>query len=226
VIGSGYFSLDPPDEPPGGIKQLPADKILRWASWLRHNEGAGPEDPDRLWVQLVQIAHRRAVFHRVAEIVGEAQLPESAFFGYLNDTYVDSQCVAIRRVFDPDRRRQSISFRRLMEELRDALEPFGCPGWAANWEHTLTTNEVITDLERLDAAIEPVKETVDKRIAHMDEVAIGRRLTFREIDHAIDSLFAAFRKYEVFLTDATTPDLVPTIQHDWEAIFRQPWLRP
>jgi hypothetical protein len=42
----------------------------------------------------------------------------------------------------------------------------------------------------------------------------------------MDALFAVFREVEVFLTGTTTPDLVPVIQYDWEAIFRRPWLPP
>jgi hypothetical protein len=31
-------------------------------------------------------------------------------------------------------------------------------------------------------------------------------------------------KYCLLLTAAGLPDVVPTIQNDWEAVFRQPWI--
>jgi hypothetical protein len=46
---------------------------------------------------------------------------------------------------------------------------------------------------------------------------------FEELHDAVDTVGRVFRKYANVLTASTYIDLEPVIQHDWRAIFRQPW---
>jgi hypothetical protein len=74
--------------------------------------------------------------------------------------------------------------------------------------------------------VRPIKRLVDQRIAHTDRRTVDELLRVTPLHDAMDVLFDVFRRVEVFLTGRTTPVLTPTIQYDWEAVFRRPWLPP
>ena len=51
------------------------------------------------------------------------------------------------------------------------------------------------------------------------------KLRFNDIHDAIDVIGELFQRYHLLFTAADMVDLVPVIQHDWLAPFRQPWIR-
>jgi hypothetical protein len=225
---AGWYSSPDDDlgDPPDDVARLPEAKTEKWSRWIRHDDEARPEDPDYLWLALVKIEHHRAIYRRLAEIVQGADLPASSFFGYLSTTYVDSQMVAIRRASGTDRRRQSITIRRVLEEIAEEIGRLDVSrGYAieGRWDSAITVSQVEEEIAKLDENAEPVNDVVDQRFAHMDEREVAP-LTFEAINQAIETIGAVFRKTEVFLTGASTPDLVPVFQDDWEAIFRKAWL--
>jgi hypothetical protein len=69
-----------------------------------------------------------------------------------------------------------------------------------------------------------VKAYVDEHIAHSDKRPRTPLPTFAELDAALDLIGELMSKYCLLLTAAGLPDVVPTIQNDWEAVFRQPWI--
>jgi hypothetical protein len=100
------------------------------------------------------------------------------------------------------------------------------------------------DLAELRDGSKKVRDYVDQHVAHMDARTIrsgdgpptgappdaptktGQELpTLNEVHDAIDLVGHLFRKYANLLTAATWTDLVPALQHDWEAVFREPWIR-
>jgi hypothetical protein len=90
------------------------------------------------------------------------------------------------------------------------------------------------DLQRLRDESEIVKKYVDKHVAHSEdpgppqdpEAAPAQvTLTLDEVDHAIDVIGEIFTRYYLLLTATGMAFLEPTIQHDWLAPFRQPWIR-
>jgi hypothetical protein len=225
---TGWYSSIEDDlgKAPDDVARLPVEKVETWSRWMRHNRDARPEGPDYLWLALVKIEHNRAIFRRVAEIVNAAELPPSSFFGYLTTTYVDSQMVAIRRASGTDRRRQSITLRRLLDEIGEEIDRLGATrGYAFDdrWDTAISVGQVEAEIAKLERDVEPVNDVVDQRFAHMDEREVAP-LTFEAINQTIDTLGDVFRKVEVFLTGGTTPNLVPVIQEDWEAVFRRAWL--
>lgn len=46
------------------------------------------------------------------------------------------------------------------------------------------------------------------------------------MNDALDALGPIFKNYSNVLTAGTYLTLEPVTQHDWKAIFRQPWLVP
>jgi hypothetical protein len=98
------------------------------------------------------------------------------------------------------------------------------------------------DLTELREGSQKVKDYVDRNVAHLDARTIpaedgppteeppdaptrkGSDLTLNEVHDAIDLIGRLFRKYGNLLTAASWVDLTPTIQNDWEAVFRLPWI--
>jgi hypothetical protein len=97
------------------------------------------------------------------------------------------------------------------------------------------------DLETLVSASRKVKEFVDEHIAHSgaglrkatpshpaaaESVPPDVTLTAREVHEVIDVIGDLFRKYYNLLTASSFVFLEPAIQHDWLAVFREPWITP
>jgi hypothetical protein len=51
-------------------------------------------------------------------------------------------------------------------------------------------------------------------------------LTLEDVHRAVDVIGELFQRYYTLFTAASMIELVPVIQHDWRAVFRQPWMRP
>jgi hypothetical protein len=50
-------------------------------------------------------------------------------------------------------------------------------------------------------------------------------ITLNDVHDAIDLMGRLFQKYGNLLTAASWVDLTPVLQHDWEAVFRVPWIQ-
>lgn len=101
----------------------------------------------------------------------------------------------------------------------------------------------VADLAELCEGSRKVKEYVDRNVAHLDARMIpggdgpptatppdaptrtGSNLTLNEVHDAIDLIGRLFQKYGNLLTAASWVGLTPTLQHDWEAVFRVPWIQ-
>jgi len=98
------------------------------------------------------------------------------------------------------------------------------------------------DLAELRDRSQKVKDYVDRNVAHLDARMIvsdeepptatppdaptrrGGNLTLNEVHDAIDLIGRLFQKYGNLLTAASWVELTPVLQHDWEAVFRMPWI--
>lgn len=99
------------------------------------------------------------------------------------------------------------------------------------------------DLANLRDGSEKVRRYVDHNVAHLDARTVpnpdgpptgtppdaparkGGELTLNEVHEAIDLIGTLFKKYGSLLTAAAWVELTPALQHDWEAVFRVPWIR-
>jgi hypothetical protein len=79
----------------------------------------------------------------------------------------------------------------------------------------------------LIVAASKVKIYVDEHIAHAEASAVATDVTLNlnDIHAAIDVVGDLFKRYYSLLTASSFGSLVPVIQHDWKAVFREPWLR-
>ncbi len=223
-VGAGQPEGPRPDSP---HPLLPEAVRLRWEKWMI-GEGE-PREPTCIWQQLVQMAHLRDVHERTLAIAaGNAEMPASAFFAYLGHMYFRTQSLAVRRQLDRDRR--SISLIRLLDALVAAI-PAGhvaCGIWALDRYTVLSGNDVASDRDALlanrDLAV--VSDFVNKRVAHTDRAERPdlSNVTLGQVHRAIEVLTSTYQRYETLLSGRHTPWFTPTIQHDWEAVFRIKWM--
>lgn len=85
------------------------------------------------------------------------------------------------------------------------------------------------DFAKLTDAAADVKAYVDRHVAHTEKpprVAAGVTLTLKDVHDDIDVIGDLFKKYFNLLTGSSYLFLEPEIQHDWMAVFQQPWMRP
>ena len=62
--------------------------------------------------------------------------------------------------------------------------------------------------------------------SHTDEKPLKTLPTFEDLNTAIDGIGELFNKYTLLLTQSTWGTLVPVVQFDWQAVFREPWIKP
>jgi hypothetical protein len=82
-----------------------------------------------------------------------------------------------------------------------------------------------SDLNTLDEGADQIVTYVDKHVAHSDARPMAVLPTFEELNNAIDVVGELFKKYFLLITVDSYLMLEPTPQYDWEASFREPWLR-
>jgi len=187
---------------------------------------------------------------KVSKMLEEnGQLPDSYWWEFMVDTYIVTQAVAVRRQADthPD----VASLGKLIEQVRD--DPSGLKrdwwlglwkepddpfmrmdaerGWRKRWagdvgDH-LDPAIPAADLNALTTAAGKVKGYVDQHIAHADASAVSASvtLTVRDVHGAVDVIGEQYQRYYNLLTASSWAFLTPVIQHDWQAVFREPWMR-
>jgi hypothetical protein len=69
----------------------------------------------------------------------------------------------------------------------------------------------------------PIVRSRHERVAHVDENPSEQLLTYEHLDAGILVLVELLRKYSL-LINGVSADPFPTIQYDWLAIFRVPWI--
>lgn len=177
-------------------------------------------------------------------IEANGKLPDSYYWGYLRDTYATAQAIAIRRQGDTSQR--VVSLARLLSEIsadakRIARDFFvgmfqpdtrrlGERGFDEHFAGSVGTHldPAIPsgDLHALTDTAAAVTRYVNQHLAHSDARASPDLPTFNDLDAAVDQIGYLFKKYANLLTASSYGTLVPVAQHDWKAIFRQPWIRP
>jgi hypothetical protein len=216
-------------------------RIAKWTRWIEGD----------VTNEVIRVNHHRQIHDRINEIRAGGDLPDSAFWEYLDSTYAVSQAVAIRRLVD--RHRGTASLRNLIAEIADDAAGSGRPRltrafWVGLWDTTDPIDVAFAeqqwndnyggevgdhldpaiparDLERLTTSTDPVKEYVEKHVCHIDRRRPEPTLTFNDLHDASVVVGELFKKYASLLTAKGWALLAPVIQHDWEAVFREPWIR-
>jgi hypothetical protein len=212
-------------------------KVARWRGWI---DGSIKND-------VIGMHHRRQIWRELTEITDanpELAAMPSAFWEYARDTYATTQAIAIRR--QADITRGTCSLARLITELKSNATRLtrnyfvGLWGEQDEWrlreadrafdeladgEHDhLVARVPLADLARLASESAAMKTFVDEHVAHDAVEPTAEPPTFDDMNAAIDVIGEMFKKYSNVLTAGSWVYLEPTIQEDWTAIFRVPWI--
>ena len=212
-------------------------RIEKWLRWLEKE----------IQQEIFDMNLRRYVFRDVGEIIeANGSLPPSYWFEFSSDTYATTQAVAIRRQAEVDAR--VISLGQLIAEIGSDADRLTRKFWVGLWsnsdalrfgipDHAFTKHFAPgggdhldpavpeADLARLARDAESVKRYVDQHIAHNDAKPRGGLPTFEDVNASIDLIGELFIKYANLLTASTWTTVVPVMQDDWQAIFRERWIK-
>jgi hypothetical protein len=219
---------------------MPDARIERWTAWID-----GSIKNEFLTMHL----HRYAWQETVRLVEDNTELPESYWWEFMYETYAITQAAAIRRQVDV--RGDAGSLLRFLMEVEKGAAAITRAYWVdvlwaaedridrmmagRQWDQHFGGNvgdHLDPDIPRADAAAlrsagEDVKKYVDENVAHLsaDPVSAAVTLTVGDVHHAMDTCAELFRRYHSLFTASTLATLTPILQHDFFAVFRQPWMR-
>jgi hypothetical protein len=80
-------------------------------------------------------------------------------------------------------------------------------------------------LQELDAGVSAIEHYVDRRVAHYDKRGLAKPTpTLGDLTAALRTLEKLVMFYWLYLKGSSMTTMLATVQFDWEAIFRFPWL--
>ena len=214
-------------------------RIVKWTGWCENT----------IKDNVLTMYLHRDTWREVSKIIEDnGQLPDSYWWQFMWDTYAVTQAVAVRR--EADIHKDVASLGKLIQEIRDDPSRITREFWIGLWD---TDDELMlrraqqgwtkqyagsmgthldpaipsADSDALTAVASKVKAYVDRHVAHADASAAsaGVTVTLSEVHDAIDVVGDLFKRYYNLLTASSYGSLVPLIQHNWKAVFREPWLR-
>lgn len=206
----------------------------KWDKWI-----------DELGDQIINLFLQRRIYDGVREVVrNNSRIHEpSDFFFWLSVWYSSSMAVAIRR--QADNREDSISYRRLLEGIKDhpaiisrtrfkqkfvdgnyqeflADRNFDCYAGAGR-EH-IDPEAMKKEIDELEAKTASIKHYVNKRVAHHDKKEFKEIPRYSDLDDAIDCLARLHRRYYEIFRCYEFGDFLPPFGYDWKSVFHYPWL--
>jgi len=214
-------------------------RIAKWARWCETT----------IKDNVLTMHLHRNTWVEVSKIIeNNGQLPDSYWWQFMWETYAVTQAVAVRR--EADIHKDVASLGKLIQEIREDPSRITRDFWIGLWddddEPTLMHAQRAwakqygggtdihldpaipsADSDTLAAAASRVKTYVDKHVAHADASPASAAITISltDVHDAIDVVGHLFKRYYNLLTAASYASLVPVIQHNWTAVFREPWLR-
>jgi hypothetical protein len=226
---------------PGQNKLSPMiDDFKHWLEWLEFVETG-----------VIELCVGRGVYKEMLEMYRrnpEIQKP-SLFYSWMRGLFVTWSVTLVGRLVDE--KRGTRSFVRLLRSIQQSSHPpsrqhhvaiytaamTNVPdGEAArianrefdrlvrDTEDLLPKKQVEADIATLVTATKPIINFRHERVAHLDANPSEQLPTYEHLDAAIFALVELLRKYSL-LIKGVSADPFPTIQYDWLAIFRVPWMK-
>ena len=222
-------------------------KLTKWKKWLGDANTDGT-----ISRELSNLAVVRMVFAGIKYMVetNPALQQHSAFHSVFSSTYAHSVMMYVRRQVREDR--DSCSLINLARDLRDNCqiitkdyfvslytshaadeydrderEQWGQSDFYKYFGGTAKTYLdpaiIESDIADLKAIADASASFIDRRLAHLDLREPTSVPTYDELDNWCDMLNAKLKKYFLLLY-ASDLQVAPVLQHNWQAIFRVPWL--
>ena len=206
---------------------------LKWLCWL-----------ERLKFDVIDLHHHRHLWRSMNEALGQSPDGET-FLDHYTRCYVAAAATAVRRLSDPNARRDSITIARLIKDVRSQRQVMTRDRYSLLFDHPeildgvrsgasaefdrkwgdasgLVRVEFLTELEsKIELHSSKVSAFVDRSIAHIDKRAATMPPTFGDLDAAIDTVGSVLQTCLLLLTAENWAGMTPTIQDDWRAPFRR-----
>jgi len=207
----------------------------KWDGWF-----------DILNDETMNLHKQRHIYYEVSEIIKnnpQVQKPTDFFF-WVSVWYSSSMAVAVRKQADKDK--NSISFRRLLEGIKNNPQVISRVRFKelfvdGNYREFLADADfdryVGAGKEHIDPAIvqheidelivktSKLKHYVDKRVAHHDKDEFKAIPKYSDMDEAIDFIGSLYQRYFLIFRCLSHDDLLPHWGYDWKKVFRYPWLK-
>jgi AbiU2 len=212
----------------------------KWQEWI-----------ERIYDETITLFAYRSFYRGIAEMTQtNDEIPASSFFDAQGAWYATTQVIAVRRQTDTDRR--AVSLARLLtnmkanptvmtrarfaamfiddtdSEIRREISVHHANDqydrFAGTGNDTISPERYQQDLDRFLKLATPIKQYVDRLVAHNDQRELTSLPTYEDLNAAIDLLAEFLNKYMVHLKATGVPDADPVHQADWRAAFRVAWL--
>ncbi|PJB21427.1 MAG: hypothetical protein CO114_05370 [Euryarchaeota archaeon CG_4_9_14_3_um_filter_38_12] len=206
----------------------------KWNKWL-----------DTIYSDVQGLLVNRYIYQEVQKIIQanpKIQV-ESSFYEWMGYVYATAAVIGVRRQLDKDK--SSISFIRLLEEIRNKPKIVSRERYISLYSNSILPKDfanhdfdtlvgkdrayidpqrVGKDIDLLYKKAEKIKKFVNKRIAHFDKSDFKNLPTNAELDGCLDYLEKLLKKYlSIFRAEAHI-SIVPVWQYDWKQIFKYPWI--
>jgi hypothetical protein len=174
------------------------------------------------------------------------------FYGWMAEMYAAAASVAVRKMVDIDKHRQSVSFIRFLQELKDNPEVIsrtrykrqfvdsydelvpccysardadeGFDQMVGAGREALDPLQIERQIKTLKTKTSAVRNFVNKRIAHHDRSEFKDFPAFTELDDAVAYLEELLKYYFPLFRGLSLDSALPTWLYDWKEIFHFPWI--
>ncbi|HEX4402882.1 MAG TPA: hypothetical protein VHZ98_16290 [Galbitalea sp.] len=214
----------------------------RWSDWASYFDDVEQD--------MATLFHTRWMWKTITGILDNSGIKQYVVVqNYLVRTYAATMCTGIRRESDIDTKTTSLArclqilidspkvfTRRRFDQLlrqggnTDWYNDFGSGGFdvfASKDGELLDPGKVQASLDRLHAAVEPVRRYTNEVVAHRqraDGAIEPVVVTYDEIDHALDELGVITKQYySLRHPDAQLAFLTPIVDLGFLNMFQVPW---
>ena len=188
----------------------------------------------------------RAVFQGFSDLVRENEAwigaHEGMFFcNFVVRAYVAKVALGVRRQVKAQD--DSLSLLRILSQIKDCApqltfdfflklfprDPEYVPWQEPTFKNISADGRVASaglingDIEEIKRLTAEIEAYADRALAHLDKRGYDGKVTFDDLDNAIEALDRIACKYIAVLTGQGYPSLEATVVFDWKRIFSVPW---
>ena len=218
----------------GRPREIEEGLYEKWTGWI-----------ERVYDETVTLFAYRSFYRGVTEMTqANDEIPPSSFFDALGAWYATTQAMGVRRQMDVGT--DAVSLAKLVTNMADHPQVMTRERFLSLWGHeehwrrrgneqydryagdgaeTIAAERYRADLDRFQETARPIKDYVDRLVAHNDQRQLTRLPTYEDLNAAIELLEEMLNKYMVLLKATSVPSADPVHQQEWRAAFRVPWLR-
>jgi hypothetical protein len=196
---------------------------------------------------VIDMVESRYLFTRTMEVaVANPDLGAGGFFwDHFKKNYASTMVLSIARQVDNKKEVQSLL--RLLLDIKKHHESITKDWYSDEYQKSpalgkefgiiafeekfgkgeyLDENIVQSDIDSLLTVTSKIEDFRHKRVAHKNKnESLIFDVNFDDLSNALNELERIVKKYQVLINQSGM-ELMPTIQYDWEKVYRLPWIKP